>query len=69
MLPRVRCSNFSDSERRWGKDGVVFAVEKIVQSKLYESDANKRIFNVDRHVGVAVSGLVSANCHFMSLWL
>ena len=52
-----------------GKDGVVFAVEKIVQSKLYESDANKRIFNVDRHVGVAVSGLVSVNCHFMSLWL
>ena len=41
-----------------GKDGVVFAVEKIVQSKLYEPDANKRIFSVDRHVGIAVSGLV-----------
>ena len=37
----------------------MFAVEKIVQSKLYESEANKRIFSVDRHVGVAVSGLVS----------
>ncbi len=42
-----------------GKDGVVFAVEKIVPSKLFESSANKRIFNVDRHIGVAVSGLVS----------
>ena len=57
MLPRLRCSNFSDSERRWGKDGVVFAVEKIVQSKLYESDANKRIFNGDRHVGVGSHNL------------
>jgi 20S proteasome subunit alpha 7 len=41
-----------------GKDGVVFAVEKIVSSKLYVSDANKRIFNADRHIGIAVSGLV-----------
>merc|ERR1712183_279190 len=40
-----------------GKDGVVFAVEKIVTSKLYEKGANKRIFNVDRHVGMAASGL------------
>lgn len=42
-----------------GKDGVVFAVEKLVQSKLYERGANKRIFNVDRHVGMAVAGLLS----------
>ena len=35
-----------------GKDGVVFAVEKLVQSKLYEVGANKRIFNIDRHVGM-----------------
>ncbi|TRY63330.1 hypothetical protein TCAL_00444 [Tigriopus californicus] len=41
-----------------GKDGVVFAVEKIVTSKLFEKTANKRIFTVDRHVGVAVSGLL-----------
>jgi len=40
-----------------GKDGVVFAVEKIVSSKLYEKGANKRIFNIDRHVGMAASGL------------
>lgn len=35
-----------------GKDGVVFAVEKLVTSKLYEPGANKRIFHVDQHVGV-----------------
>ena len=35
-----------------GKDGIVFGVEKLVQSKLYEHGANKRIFNVDRHVGM-----------------
>lgn len=39
-----------------GKDGVVFAVEKIVASKLFEDNANKRIFNADRHVGVVVTG-------------
>ena len=40
-----------------GKDGVVFGVEKLITSKLYESGDNKRILNVDRHVG-AVSLLV-----------
>lgn len=42
-----------------GKDGVVFAVEKLVTSKLYEAGANKKIFNIDSHVGMAVSGLIS----------
>ena len=42
-----------------GKDGVVFAVEKIVESKLYEKSANKRIFKIDRHIGMAVSGLLA----------
>ncbi|XP_046749470.1 proteasome subunit alpha type-3 [Diprion similis] len=42
-----------------GKDGVVFAVEKLVTSKLYEPGANKRLFNIDNHVGMAVSGLSS----------
>ncbi|UYV82932.1 PSMA3 [Cordylochernes scorpioides] len=42
-----------------GKDGVVFAVEKLVTSKLYEVGANKRIFTVDRHVGAAVAGLIA----------
>uniref|UniRef100_A0A1B6D194 Proteasome subunit alpha type n=2 Tax=Clastoptera arizonana TaxID=38151 RepID=A0A1B6D194_9HEMI len=42
-----------------GSDGVVFAVEKLVTSKLYEAGANKRIFSIDTHVGMAVSGLIS----------
>jgi len=42
-----------------GKDGVVFAIEKIITSKLYETGANKRIFNIDQHVGMAVSGIIS----------
>lgn len=42
-----------------GKDGVVFAVEKLVTSKLYEYGANKRIFNIDNHIGMAVAGLIS----------
>ncbi|XP_015593934.1 proteasome subunit alpha type-3 [Cephus cinctus] len=42
-----------------GKDGIVIAVEKLVTSKLYEAGANKRIFNIDHHVGMAVSGLIS----------
>ncbi|KAL0266778.1 UNVERIFIED_CONTAM: hypothetical protein PYX00_009230 [Menopon gallinae] len=44
----LRCSN-----------GVVLAVEKLVTSKLYEPGANKRIFNIDRHIGMVVSGLIS----------
>jgi len=42
-----------------GKDGIVFGVEKLVQSKLYEKGANKRIFHIDRHIGMAVSGLIA----------
>ena len=42
-----------------GKDGVVFAVEKIVTSKLYEKGANRRIFNIDTHIGMAAAGLVT----------
>lgn len=41
------------------KDGVVFAVEKIVTSKLYEPGANKRIFTVDTHAGIACAGLLA----------
>jgi len=42
-----------------GKDGVVFAVEKIVTSKLYEKGANRRILNIDTHVGMAAAGLIA----------
>uniref|UniRef100_A0A3B5L450 Proteasome subunit alpha type-3 n=1 Tax=Xiphophorus couchianus TaxID=32473 RepID=A0A3B5L450_9TELE len=41
------------------KDGIVFGVEKLVLSKLYEEGSNKRIFNIDRHVGMAVAGLLA----------
>lgn len=34
------------------KDGVVFGVEKLVTSKLYEAGTGKRIFTIDRHVGM-----------------
>jgi len=40
-----------------GKDGIVFAVEKIITSKLYEKESNRRIFSVDSHVGMAGAGL------------
>lgn len=42
-----------------GKDGVVFAVEKLVTSKLHEKGANRRIFSIDRHIGCAVAGLIA----------
>lgn len=42
-----------------GKDGVVLGVERLIQSKLYEDDANQRIFHIDRHIGMAVAGLLA----------
>ncbi|XP_020915272.1 proteasome subunit alpha type-3 [Exaiptasia diaphana] len=41
------------------KDGVVFGVEKLVLSKLYEYGANKRIFHIDSHIGMAIAGLLA----------
>lgn len=41
------------------KDGVVFGVEKLVKSKLYELTSNRRIFTIDTHVGMAVAGLLA----------
>ncbi|VDD82786.1 unnamed protein product [Mesocestoides corti] len=42
-----------------GKDGVVFAVENIVLSKLHEPGCIKRVFTVDAHIGMVVAGLQS----------
>ncbi|KAJ9591259.1 hypothetical protein L9F63_002192 [Diploptera punctata] len=42
-----------------GKDGVVFAVEKLVSSKLYEPGTNRRIFSIDKNIGMSVAGLIS----------
>lgn len=38
------------------KDGVVLAVEKLVDSKLQEEHTNTRIFNVDRNAGLSITG-------------
>lgn len=40
------------------KDGVVLAVEKLVISKLLVEGSNRRLFNVDRHAGLAVAGML-----------
>ncbi|XP_075233530.1 proteasome alpha7 subunit [Lycorma delicatula] len=42
-----------------GKDGVVLAVEKIVTSKLYEPGSGRRLFNIDKGIGMAAAGLIS----------
>ncbi|KAK9374500.1 nucleophile aminohydrolase [Lipomyces chichibuensis] len=48
------------------KDGVVLAVEKIVSSKLLVPGANKKIQTIDKHIGVAYSGLTPDGRHFVS---
>ncbi|KAF8318143.1 N-terminal nucleophile aminohydrolase [Clavulina sp. PMI_390] len=41
------------------KDGVVLAIEKLVQSKLLIPGKNRRIETIDRHIGLASSGLLA----------
>jgi len=41
------------------KDGVVLAVEKLLVSKMLVPNTNRRIHTVDRHCGLAMSGLVA----------
>ncbi|KAM0750950.1 N-terminal nucleophile aminohydrolase [Meredithblackwellia eburnea MCA 4105] len=45
------------------KDGVVLAVEKLVQSKLLVPGSNKRIATVDLHAGVATAGYLADGRH------
>nr|XP_058148572.1 proteasome subunit alpha type-3-like [Dasypus novemcinctus] len=47
------------------KDGVVFGVEKLVLSKLYEEGSNKWLFNLDQHFEMAVAGLL-VDAHFLA---
>ncbi|KAJ1651768.1 putative proteasome subunit alpha type-7 [Dispira simplex] len=47
------------------KDGVVLAVEKLVQSKLLVPGSNLRIQGADRHVGIATSGLLADAKHIV----
>jgi len=35
-----------------GSDGVVFAVEKLITSKLHEDGTGKRLFSVEDHIGM-----------------
>ncbi|ALC42423.1 Prosalpha7, partial [Drosophila busckii] len=42
-----------------GKDSVILAVEKIVTDQLYESDAARRIFTIDKNIGMAIAGLMA----------
>eukprot|EP00933_Yihiella_yeosuensis_P029863 TRINITY_DN23516_c0_g1_i1.p1 TRINITY_DN23516_c0_g1~~TRINITY_DN23516_c0_g1_i1.p1 ORF type:complete len:253 (-),score=76.71 TRINITY_DN23516_c0_g1_i1:108-866(-) len=41
------------------KDGVVFATEKFLLSKMLVPGTNKRIFPVHRHAGMSMAGLVA----------
>ncbi|KAH9994104.1 20S proteasome subunit [Russula compacta] len=45
------------------KDGIVLAVEKLVHSKLLVPGANRRIQTIDRHIGLASSGLLADGRH------
>lgn len=40
------------------KDGVVFAVEKLFSSSLLVAGSDRRIFPLDKHMGMTASGLV-----------
>lgn len=48
------------------KDGIVLAVEKLINSKLLVPGKNKRIQTIDRHIGVAYSGLLPDGRHFVN---
>jgi 20S proteasome subunit alpha 5 len=41
------------------REGVVLAVEKRLTSPLVEASSIEKVFEVDRHIGAAISGLVS----------
>ncbi|KAI8829164.1 nucleophile aminohydrolase [Chytridium lagenaria] len=48
------------------KDGVILAVEKLIQSKLLVPGSNKRIATADYHVGIATAGLHADGRHLVS---
>ncbi|KAL7753992.1 putative proteasome subunit alpha type-7 [Sorochytrium milnesiophthora] len=47
------------------KDGVVLAIEKLVQSKLLVKGSNRKIQTVDMHIGIASSGLHADGRHLV----
>jgi len=50
-----------------GSDGVVFAVEKLITSKLHEDGTGKRLFSVEDHIGM-VCIEYSFNIHTYTLY-
>ncbi|KAI9140158.1 nucleophile aminohydrolase [Paraphysoderma sedebokerense] len=48
------------------KDGIVLAVEKLIQSKLLVPKSNKRIQSIDTHAGIATAGLMADGRHVIS---
>lgn len=45
---------------------MVFAVEKIINSKLLVPGSNRRLQTIDKHIGVAYSGLLPDGRHFVN---
>merc|ERR1711934_689891 len=41
------------------KDGIVFAVEKMVRSKMLVEGSNRRIYSAAAHVGIACAGFTA----------
>ncbi|KAG1470198.1 hypothetical protein G6F56_002818 [Rhizopus delemar] len=48
------------------KDGIVLAVEKLIQSKLLVQGANRRIQSADLHIGIATAGLLADGRHLVN---
>lgn len=48
------------------RDGVILGAEKLQFSKLLVEGTNPRIFNVYKHIGMAISGKVPDGKHVMS---
>ena len=46
------------------KDGIILGAEKVVRSKLMTKLTDKRLYNIDKHVGMAIGGNIpdSRNC-------
>ena len=46
------------------KDGILLGAEKLIASKLMAPMQDKRLYNVDTHVGMAIGGRIpdSRNC-------
>lgn len=47
-------------------DGVVFAVEKLITSKLMVPGKNRKIQTIDRHIGCVYSGLIPDGRHLVN---